>query len=750
MAEIDITLSTIESALDLPLRGSVGSFKVASGEEYQSLEVKYFLTHVGLNFGSGSDEKLLKELAPVREIFDPQQLDFDEIMQRDIDDARVSNELIPYILDDKTKDLVKFFPPIVVILLPVNEDRNKPEKYYPKVSCESVVKNKSGVENWLITRAGDIGSEVFEFEQPMQAGKVSQHDLVTLRLNTSKCRLVIVDGQHRAMSMLALYRNLKDQWSDAKRQPFKKYYEEWTPSYIEKFNLSEINLPLIICTIPTLDDGYNGDYNLKKAARSIFLTLNKTARKVSRTRNILLNDNDLISSFLRKTLGDIKDADKLSQNSLSIQNIELDQDKQKLQSPIAISGVSHIYYIIEHILLDSGDINGVSARSGRFSSRLSFSDALDRLNCEDLLGSDVCNSTKRDSFTDAVENTLKHKYQNLYGNLIVKSLNGLAPFEIHNKATLDLRQTLQTLDIDLESMLYEGSGAVNVFEEHRSNLKKKLQENYFGTNVPKIESIVSGLDNTEARLKNRIKELFIIRSEKFIQDCSDKNKFKNSEGKVNEHIVSLINQLYSDVFTTVAFQCAVICGFFNEYEKVSSEFLGEDDVDLNLAFEEYLDQLNNFFRPASFASFKKIVSVLIGHAKDDEINVLKVTSRSNDSFRGVVFDGEMNPDQWPKYRYLLMEIWNPTDNGLGDRLKSERVYCRNRVFKSLYDRKKKYLSQQNNVIVDDLKIDELETAFDQAYGDYSNYLKYFGRASELSKATFKSFIGEPEDGGEEM
>ena len=53
-----------------------------------------------------------------------------------------------------------------------------------------------------------------------------------------------------------LYRNLKDQWSDERRAPFKEYYSEWTPNYINQFNLSEINLPVILCTVPSLDTGY--------------------------------------------------------------------------------------------------------------------------------------------------------------------------------------------------------------------------------------------------------------------------------------------------------------------------------------------------------------------------------------------------------------------------------------------------------------------------------------------------------------
>ena len=86
-----------ETALDLILEGTVGSFRVgAVSGGSRSLEVKYLLTHVGLNFSTSSNDKLLSALAPVREIFDFQSLDFDEIMQRDIDDARVSAQLVTY------------------------------------------------------------------------------------------------------------------------------------------------------------------------------------------------------------------------------------------------------------------------------------------------------------------------------------------------------------------------------------------------------------------------------------------------------------------------------------------------------------------------------------------------------------------------------------------------------------------------------------------------------------------------------
>jgi hypothetical protein len=82
------------------------------------VDVTFFLTYVGLDISIGLNDQILQNLAPLREVFDVEELEFDELMQRDIDDARVSEELIPYLLDARTRQLVKFFPPIVVMVLP--------------------------------------------------------------------------------------------------------------------------------------------------------------------------------------------------------------------------------------------------------------------------------------------------------------------------------------------------------------------------------------------------------------------------------------------------------------------------------------------------------------------------------------------------------------------------------------------------------------------------------------------------------
>src|SRR5262245_53792218 len=106
-----------ESALKLALEGSVGTFRIkdTSAPDNRSIQVAYLETHIGFDLSVAANESMLKHLEAFRELFPLKELDFDEIMQRDIDDARVSKELIPYLLDEEARGAVKFFPPIVVV-----------------------------------------------------------------------------------------------------------------------------------------------------------------------------------------------------------------------------------------------------------------------------------------------------------------------------------------------------------------------------------------------------------------------------------------------------------------------------------------------------------------------------------------------------------------------------------------------------------------------------------------------------------
>lgn len=722
-----------ETALDLTLEGSVGSFRVGDiGSGARSLEVKYLLTHVGLNFASPANDKLLSALAPVREIFDFQSLDFDEIMQRDIDDARVSAELVPYLLDEHSKDMIKLFPPIVIVVMPIREARTQPEKFYPEVVEETLPPEGQGGRSHAlhVTRSGELGREVFQFEQPVDQGRVLQHDLVRLRLNTHRTRLIIVDGQHRAMALLALYRNLKDQWSDERRSPFKEYYSSWTKAYIERFNLNEINLPVILCTIPELDTTYAGDFDMKKAARSIFLTLNKTARQVSDARNKLLDDNDLISALMRRTLSRIKEKDERSPQALRIVNVELDQEgsRQKIQTHVAITGVPHIYYMIEHMMLDNGGtVKGVKPRAGIFSNRTKLDDLLVRLDGRNLLGASESDAIRRDQFSAAAADKLGRQFDVRYGGYIISALEKFAPFDRHNRAVIEIGEELDRVqDRQLKPILLEGQGIGRVFDQHRLNLRQKLRDGYFKTDVPEIEASSRRLDATAERITQTVALLYRDRAQRLFNDINDKKPIRGEDGEIHPKMIDWSNRLYEDVFSTVAFQTALVCGFFGLVEKAERKigkepFSDAPPIDRDQAFDEYMQQLNLFFSPRSIPQLKKVIRVFTGEIADDQD--LWVVRQSNQTFRSVVFRAEMQPDQWPKYRYLLLEIWKPTHPVLAQTVADERAECRAEVFSALHDHYQTGYCREHAKLKDELTPAERTEIFNQTFDPYTGLLR---------------------------
>jgi len=726
-----------ESALNLTLEGSIGSFNVGTGREGQnSIEVRYFLTHVGLDFSEGHNAALLSNLAPVREIFDLNKLDFDQLMQRDIDDARVSGELIPYLLDSKSADLIKLFPPIIVVVLPTKQNSNYPEKFYPEVFEYNDDRTEEEEEKHIL-RSGKIGNEIFQFEQPVIDDNLINHDLVRFKLNSQRTKLVIVDGQHRAMALLALYRNLKDEWSDEKRAPFKEYYAEWTHSFIEQFNLKQINLPVMFCTFPGLDENYKGNASLEKAARTIFLTLNKTARKVSNSRNILLDDADLIASFLRSCLSVIKSRDNRSSSSLRIFNIELDQfkDRHKISSPICISGVSHIYYIIEHLMLNKEeDVKGVKPRSGKLASRIDLNmyGTMDRIDGRNLLGAEVASSMTRNYFAKEAEEKLCSSFMNKFGNNIIAVYEKFKPYHIHNLAVFDMEEKIgQFQDRQVKPILFEGQGIGRVFEDHRKNLKDKLNNRAFETDVPAIEAQLKKLDDTAARIETTVSEFKEERSKRYLSEVTDKHKLRfSSDNKYHPKILRFINDLYDNVFTTVAFQAAIICTYYDIFEKTNRTLINEEQniIDLNSSFLDYIEIINSFFIPNSYAQLKKIVRLFAGDP-EGELNEWKIASTKY-TFRSVVYQGEMQPDQWPKYKYLILEIWNPEYDYLKQIIKDERGKCRRQIFFDLYENYRNEYARNNAKLKDALTSSENEQVFNDTYNNFKFFLKIIGYSND--------------------
>ena len=678
------------SALNLRLQGSSGRFQIGS-DAAKSLEVKYFLTNVGLALGQGANDHLLSELAPVREVFKTDELGFDELMQRDIDDARVTSELVPYLLDYQTAGLVKLFPPIVVMVLPKAHGEDRPLRLYPVTSEH--IETKDDIETKIV-RIGQAGSELLTLEQPVLHGQPLDHDRVRLSLNTHATRLVIVDGQHRAMALLAIFRNLQDQWSDARRAPYKDFYAEWTPQVIGDFQLDHVQLPVMLCFVPELNEGTDHDFDLVRAARQVFLTLNKTARKVSVSRNRLLDDADLMAAFLRSTLEEIKGREAGDTSNMRLWSMELDQaaDRVRIQSPTALTGVSHIYYAVEHLMLNSDDVHGLRARTGRYSTRTNLSDCLYRLDGRDLLGDDTADAMRRDLFSTSDEAILSKAFMEKYGQYIVAMFDRFGPYAIHNQAVNSLEMDLRKdADSRVHSLLFGAQGSLGVFLSHKQILTRR-------DDVEDIQELLTRVNELEQRVNNAVNQIRENRAKLFLQ------RALGETDPAIQSLKSIVGDMYRNYFTSVAMQAAILGTFFGELEQANRT--PGTSITVESEYDAYLDAISRFFSPTSKQGLEGLIRVFGGEiapASDDPWRVVP----SDQTFRRVVFSQEMQPDQWPKLRYLLLELWTPSNGVLNQQVSVEVIRCRQEVMKALFSRSRAHEASTQGIPEDDLTTDQL-------------------------------------------
>jgi hypothetical protein len=687
-----ILITEGQSALDVHLNGTIGTFRVSAQDGSSAgVEVRYLLTHLTLSEKQGQ-APLLSMLAPVREVFDLKQLGFDEIMQRDIDDSRVSLELIPYLLDTSTSGLIKLFPPIVAVALPLKPNSRAPDANYRKVDrTESELQGHQGIIERRIT-AGPIGEEQFQFSQ-LYRGETVLTEGAKLSLSRDNCTLAIVDGQHRAMALLALYRNLTGGWSDSRRSPYESYYKVWPEKEIRSYNLNELQLPVLICTFPQLDGTAQHDIDVVRAARRVFLTLNKTAKKVSDSRNKLLNDQDIVAECLRATLSYIKGLDIKDDTGLRIWNIELDQegDRVKIASDVAFSGVSHLYHLTEHLLMRE-HARTIDAKGKIGAPHKRLDNAFERLGLKDDLTADQRHVNTRVNYSDEIAEIFRKRWIALYVPIIDRVLGKLHPFAAFSRATISLnKDLLGKRDAELEKMLFDGQATSRTFDDFREGLNRRVQDKEPDWTTPEIKETLDRVNGLLNSRKTTVEAMKANRALFLLDSLSPQAKKQVViDGLVAKPIRDAVDSIFENVFSTVAFQTAVICTYA---EAVQIALQGIQSSSQAL-LDEYIENINELLQPKTITDLKALLRTFAGElALEPEVKL----TVGGPTFKQVVLPGELQPAEWPKYRYLILELWQPATPELKEVVDQDRARARGQVGQALYRRRLKAFCEENRI-----------------------------------------------------
>jgi len=308
------------------VRGTWGSFNTPAGR------VDYIMTKARLGGNPNLPErKLTKSLAPVREIMEADSLDFNQLLQRDLDDHRVAVKLIPYLLKPQLAGPA-FFPPIMAVLLPF---RDKRPTTFPELTGASVV-SEDGAQ-WQEQSAGNA----FKIQRVLNArGELDQANYGKLWWNPTEAGLVVLDGQHRAMALLAIERTKSRSWNDTAGAKYKSFYEHQVQQLLEDHDtvdLEGVEVPVTVCWFP---EQTGPQARPHEAARKLFVDVNKEARPPSESRIILLSDSELTNVLTRSLLSALRSPEE--KDLLPLYAVEYDNPDARSSRPARWSVLTNV------------------------------------------------------------------------------------------------------------------------------------------------------------------------------------------------------------------------------------------------------------------------------------------------------------------------------------------------------------------------------------------------------------------------
>jgi hypothetical protein len=242
--------------------------------------------------------------------------DVRDLFQRDVDDERVTKEILPYFKDPT---LVKYFNPITLILLPMSDNGNEVIKDVEFISPE-------------------IGTDgIKEYYEKTDYYKFSIYDhseaIGKIEWNTKKCFLVAIDGQHRVSAL--------KRW---KKEPSGQF-NDW-------------KIPVTILNIFKVDPSAN-TASLLEIVRKTFVYINSKSEKINFAREILLNDESVNYICTQELVqytheNDILPFAQRNQSILPLMFFDWQgkvYDNKGVEAPVSIMSIEEINFWFEEYLL---------------------------------------------------------------------------------------------------------------------------------------------------------------------------------------------------------------------------------------------------------------------------------------------------------------------------------------------------------------------------------------------------------------
>lgn len=310
---------------DERIRGVFGTFGAGMGIRVCFLQAALEATEL-------SKIQLVSEIPgsdrwPVRDLF-----------QRDVDTKRVESSILPWLQDDEK---VKFFNPLTLTLVPVDPASNRILGEVPSLQ-KSVIEDSDG--RWTVHERK--GLYRFRF-LVTEGGTHREYGIV--EWNSRNVRLVAIDGQHR---LSALKRYLSDQTG-----PGFERFVEW-------------NIPVVVSG---LDCEQPVQASILDVVRNMFVYINTQARTPSRSRQILLNDENVNFVCVQELLQYSHENDTLEEEQRRVQDrVPLlfydwrgaTENGREIPSPASLKSVTELADWFRFYLLGENADDGLASAFG--------------------------------------------------------------------------------------------------------------------------------------------------------------------------------------------------------------------------------------------------------------------------------------------------------------------------------------------------------------------------------------------------
>jgi len=241
----------------IKLNGLFGTFRIASSP----FKINFVSTLANPARGEGH-AALVRELKPMRDRLKAADLkDLKSLLQRDLNDSRVARELVPYLKGQGTSS-IGFFPAILAVMVPKGYLQDGSIAYPRPIVAED-------------------NPDIVHYDQCWTVEQYSTETkslpLGMIEIDPDRAEIVVLDGQHRANAFRFLAGDFKPN-----EGIYKMFYEGVTPA-------AHLDMDLPV-TLIWFESDTGEPINPNTISRRLFVDVNNSAKAVSTSRTILLDD----------------------------------------------------------------------------------------------------------------------------------------------------------------------------------------------------------------------------------------------------------------------------------------------------------------------------------------------------------------------------------------------------------------------------------------------------------------------------